>query len=294
MSSVPNIAVYEHVRQEDTVNCASSSHQNRNQRSEKSKSYENVLVRATSSDTTKRHPQRKEFRKAEKYFKQTDKEKNHFYENTKHRTIPSLSEYQLKDTGKIRDGIKNKSRYERSESNLRNLIALKNTPVHCTLPKNLRELSVALNSNDFRSTALDSESLLNKPSVSKIQAKPRLNLVENSQKADDVTPSVSLLHDYTKSKEESHSFISYQYLSSQDEDDYRLVSVMFTKIILLIDFFRSECENCKSSGFTNEKETDVLNETMTLERRPLEQGEDISYYRTSLTLPTNTKKTRFV
>lgn len=42
----------------------------------------------------------------------------------------------------------------------------------------------------------------------------------------------------------------------------------------------------------DDEETDVLNETMTLQRRPLEQGEDVSYYRTSLTLPTNTKKTR--
>lgn len=42
------------------------------------------------------------------------------------------------------------------------------------------------------------------------------------------------------------------------------------------------------------EEADVLNETMTLQRRPLEQGEEVPYYRTSLTLPTNTKKNRFV
>lgn len=59
---------------------------------------------------------------------------------------------------------------------------------------------------------------------------------------------------------------------------------------------RSECENCKSSDFTNieDEEGDVLNETMTLQRRPLEQGEELPYYRTSLTLPTNTKRPRFV
>lgn len=79
-------------------------------------------------------------------------------------------------------------------------------------------------------------------------------------------------------RQERHSFISYQYLSSPDEDDYR-----------------SECENCKSSGLTNmdDEEADILNETMTLQRRPLEPGEEVPYYRTSLTLPTNTKKPRY-
>lgn len=32
---------------------------------------------------------------------------------------------------------------------------------------------------------------------------------------------------------------------------------------------------------------------MTLQRRPLEPGEEVPYYRTSLTLPTNTKKPRY-
>lgn len=268
VSSVPNIAVYQNcsgsnaMRQEENPG---GSQQNRNQRNEKSKSYENVVLKPTCSENSKRHIQKQNIKIQSKECRKPkpNTSKNYFYENTKHRTIPNLSEYQLKDSGKVKEGIKHKSRYsERSESNLRNLIALKDlkdTPVHCTLPKNLRELSVALNSNEFT----------NKSGPS---SKSHSNLLV--QRNDDVAASIS---DSAKNKtEEAHSFISYQYLSSQDEDDYR-----------------SECENCKSSGFTNDEETDVLNETMTLQRRPLEQGEEVPYYRTSLTLPTNTKKTRY-
>lgn len=58
---------------------------------------------------------------------------------------------------------------------------------------------------------------------------------------------------------------------------------------------RSECENCKSLDFSNmeNEEVDILNETMTLQRRPLEQDEEPLYYRTSLTLPINTKRPRY-
>lgn len=59
-----------------------------------------------------------------------------------------------------------------------------------------------------------------------------------------------------------------------------------------VDDYRSECENCKSLSFEdcNDEEGDMLNETMTLQRRPMEQGEEHSFYRTSLTLPSHTKK----
>lgn len=68
--------------------------------------------------------------------------------------------------------------------------------------------------------------------------------------------------------------------------------------------FRSECENCKSAHgsryYLAEDDEDELsspNETMTLQRRPNETQTDTlghcpTYYRTSLTLPTNTKKLR--
>lgn len=70
--------------------------------------------------------------------------------------------------------------------------------------------------------------------------------------------------------------------------------------------YRSECENCKSAHgsryYLAEDDEDELsspNETMTLQRRPLESQTDTlghgpTYYRTSLTLPTNTKKLRLV
>lgn len=259
VSSVPNIAVYENcvgatssMRQDENVICASSSHQNndRSQRNEKSKSYENV-VKPTCSEIAKRHAQRqksenlnlrtqpKEFRKMNKakgveYYKQANEDKNYFYENTKHRTIPNLSEFQVKDSGRVKDGIKHKSRYsDHSESNLRNLIALKDlteTPIHCTLPKNLRELNVVLNSSEFCTVTLDTElnipcaskSTDNAASVVKSHASlfEREPLYKNNEAI--ASASVSLLHDIAK-KEEARSIISYQYLSSQDDDDYRLV-----------------------------------------------------------------------
>lgn len=67
----------------------------------------------------------------------------------------------------------------------------------------------------------------------------------------------------------------------------------FIRFIYL--FSRSECENCKSLSFENcNEEMDVLNETMTLQRHPAEQDENQMYYRTSLTLPSHTKKVRYV
>ncbi|KAK9889245.1 hypothetical protein WA026_004522 [Henosepilachna vigintioctopunctata] len=66
---------------------------------------------------------------------------------------------------------------------------------------------------------------------------------------------------------------SYQCLMSSQDDD---------------EDYRSECENCKFGGLTEGEEE--IPETMTLQRRPLELEEELSYYRTSLTLPTHSKK----
>lgn len=244
VSSVPNIAVYQNCgggsssqRQEE--NAGSSSAHGKGSKSEKSKSCENVLAKATcSSEAGKRQAvaaqkhnvnlkaQSKEVRKTDKtkgteYYKQANK--NYFYENAKHRTIPNLSEYQLKDSGKVKEGIKHKSRYsERSEANLRNLIALKDlkdTPIHCTLPKNLRELSVVLPiALDVETKASASKAIAGSSSA----AKSHSSLSDKHRSSNVIAPpSTSLLQDGAKSKEEAHSFISYQYLSSQDEDDYR-------------------------------------------------------------------------
>lgn len=66
---------------------------------------------------------------------------------------------------------------------------------------------------------------------------------------------------------------SYQCLTSSQDDD---------------EDYRSECENCKFAGIAQGEEE--IPETMTLQRRPLELEEEMSYYRTSLTLPTHSKK----
>lgn len=63
------------------------------------------------------------------------------------------------------------------------------------------------------------------------------------------------------------------------------------------DDYRSECENCKSTQgsryYLDEEPGGVSpQETMTLHRRPQEYEQEQSYYRTSLTLPTHTRRTR--
>lgn len=64
------------------------------------------------------------------------------------------------------------------------------------------------------------------------------------------------------------------------------------------DDYRSECENCKSangSRYYLDNQDELVtspHETMTLHRRPEETplGTTPQYYRTSLTLPTNTRQ----
>lgn len=269
--SVRNVEVYQNcngsnIRQDENGTSASGSldelkhsQNTKSSRNEKSKSYENVVVKPTCSELSKRqinkhkyeniHPkvQQRETRKTDKikttdHYKRANKDRNYFYENSKHRTIPNLSEYQLKDSGKVKETIKHKSRFN-ERSDLRNLISpkdIKDTPIHCTLPKNLRELSVVLNSNEYCTIALDTDTPISKPIVSKENSisivKSHSSVLDDGQKEvahknSDVTASASssLLCDArtdsaknkSANKEETHSFISYQYLSSQDEDDYR-------------------------------------------------------------------------
>lgn len=66
------------------------------------------------------------------------------------------------------------------------------------------------------------------------------------------------------------------------------------------DDYRSECENCKSthgSRYYLDQEPNIASpqETMTLHRRPQDYDtEEQGYYRTSLTLPTHTRRLRLV
>lgn len=63
----------------------------------------------------------------------------------------------------------------------------------------------------------------------------------------------------------------------------------------LLYCLRSECENCKTANVSGaDDDGEAMNETMSLQRRPLsESGYELSY-RTSLTLPTHSRKQRFV
>lgn len=154
------------------------------------------------------------------------------------------------------------------------------TPLHRTLPKNVSEL-----------LARSEETILDNPSTSG-QNGGKLLLGSWRDSSGDA-PVSSKSHGNLTSvacgsapsaaeQLRSKCLVSYHCLSSsQDDDDYR-----------------SECENCKSAGMitSESEEMDVLNETMTLQRRlPLEQqqGEEVPYYRTSLTLPANTRKPRY-
>ncbi|XP_022914781.1 uncharacterized protein [Onthophagus taurus] len=186
-----------------------------------------------------------------------------------------------------------KLKAERSEHNLRSLIKLdKDVPSHRTLPKNLRELlanaecfTAISNANKDDSSAKKYQPVrlqnFENPSTSRTATVVEAtNSLENLDIIHPAPPNfASPVHDTKRKKDDELSLISYRCLSSSpDDEDYR-----------------SECENCKSAGFTipDDEEADVLNETMTLQRRPLETtGEDVSYYRTSLTLPTNTKNPR--
>lgn len=264
--------------------------------SEKSRSYENVLVTARvernassskqrpeqtlrhrSENTCARgHPNPTKKKSKPEATKTAPRDKNYFYENTKHRTIPNLLEYQLKESVKTKEAVQKSNDPHKSEGSLRALISLKDMHMHSTLPSNLRDLATS----DISDCA--HKFLPKQVGTFVFHAKHGSEAAHASASA--ASSSRTELRNETpkgksQGREEKQSFISYQYLSSPDEDDYR-----------------SECENCKSSGLANldDEEADILNETMTLQRRPLEPGEEVPYYRTSLTLPTNTKKPRYV
>ncbi|KAB0792426.1 hypothetical protein PPYR_14385 [Photinus pyralis] len=216
------------------------------------------------------------------------------HDNTRHRTIPISSESHNKHMHTIKES--------RSKDNLFLLAATskeyKDLSSHRTLPKNLKELTVSVSSNSdgltnnlTKKAETDncSHRFISKQSncdaiLSLNLIKSHINLTEKVHKdgLHSATFSSGNLENKVEEKSkvgtEHHSLFSYRSLSpSQDEDDYR-----------------SECENCKSAEVTHmEEEQDVFNETMTLQRRP-ETSEEVPYYRTSLTLPTQIRKPRAV
>lgn len=159
--------------------------------------------------------------------------------------------------------------------------------MHRTLPKNLREL--LSNPDGFKiGTTLSSHQLhqaervlmteapkvtfSSTPKIEKVKPPPPLS----QQQQPIVVPVIEVPKSIEKAKDVPvKSLLTYQSLS-QDEEDYR-----------------SECENCKTANVSGaDDDGEAMNETMSLQRRPLsESGYELSY-RTSLTLPTHSRKQR--
>lgn len=165
------------------------------------------------------------------------------YDN-RHRTILNLSEYQSPNLPLLRTQKDNLTKIrdrklrigERSESNLKNLLKLsdiKELPLHRTLPKNLHELITREIPNDkiapdnlHRYQSSSCETTLLNPS------KSHGSLIDNvkSDKINDTVGMQGIPLNFINNKEpksrtsneEEVSFVSYQCLSSsQDDDDYR-------------------------------------------------------------------------
>ncbi|KAF5291899.1 hypothetical protein FQR65_LT11383 [Abscondita terminalis] len=217
------------------------------------------------------------------------------YDTARHRTIPNINEYR-KQFPSVKESKSKDDVFLLAESSKE----FKDISSHRTLPKNLKELTVSVSANNENTGDIakkpDTDDCIHKTlskQASSLDAilslnliKSHINLCEKLNK--DALEAASFsstsflenrIEERSKSVIEDRNSFSYRCLSpSQDEDDYR-----------------SECENCKSSEITNleDEEGDVFNETMTLQRRP-ETSEEVPYYRTSLTLPTQIRKPRAV
>ena len=134
-------------------------------------------------------------------------------------------------------------------------------------------------------TAVPSKS---KASTTIVNIPPPSSMPEGAVAKDNTRLSNPKLNDLNKnSLDSSACSCSYQCLPPplppDDNDDYR-----------------SECENCKSthgSRYYLDQEPNITSpqETMTLHRRPQDYDtEEQGYYRTSLTLPTHTRRLRLV
>lgn len=170
----------------------------------------------------------------------------------------------------------------------------KNTSYHHTLPSNLRDISLSLDLQSESKAA--SKMISNKdndihlknltrqnwnsvhiPSNSKTPILDKICQLKESLPSPSIIIQESVENNPSKHVPNKGSQISYHCLTSLQDDD---------------EDYRSECENCKFNEIPNE-ENDGVPETMTLHRKPLELEEQ-SYYRTSLTLPTNTKKVKII
>lgn len=151
------------------------------------------------------------------------------YENIKHRTIPNISDGRIRESIQRPNDMQRLRFADRSDTNIKSLITLKDCremPLHCTLPKNLRDLGICdlpLQSTDviYRSHPKQGT----KTSISTTESNLS-DVAHTSSSGTCPRPSCSEVKVETPrnklaAKNEKHSFISYQYLSSEDDDDYR-------------------------------------------------------------------------
>lgn len=148
------------------------------------------------------------------------KDKKYFYENGKHRTIPNLLELQFKEMNTLKENVQKLNKIElrkscfgeRSENNIHSLAS---GTFHCSLPKSMRDLTSPNTSlQTFEIDAFIHKSLPKQTSLSLVKSHPT---GENSGK--DVACKFS--EGVNPSSTSHNSDVSYQYLSYQDEEDYR-------------------------------------------------------------------------
>lgn len=232
--------------------------------------YENIVLRNIGRDGHIRkieHPSVENCNNAEVCYENI----NPSYENSRHRSIPLHIDYHNKPMSRLRESKSkdsvcilaennlkrefNKIEFgEKSENHLKSKTPYresKEPPLHRTLPKNIKELTVSVSSNNeflpsdvFKRFETDNflhrslpKQLSNHDTILSVNlVKSQISLTENLTK--DLSPSIAIemdsastsmgghsdakQEDRTKSKEDERTFISYQCLSSsQDEDDYR-------------------------------------------------------------------------
>lgn len=244
--SVPNVTVYQNDRNGKDVDFNQSINSKSCKR-EQSKSFENVLphtrydgvvkMEKCDLDWSKERPHKLDTQPKCSFKRKMDKlkvheacrylckEKNCSHENTKHRTIPnSLNNVLFRESDSDKECVQMMHRpplVERPEKRCRRVA---NSTVHRTMPKNA---SLQARETD----PLMHRSLPKQATVNLI--KSHLNIMEcnsTARKANDGIMSSASCTSTSEIASRSNcnyydecTFVSYQCLSSQDEEDYRFV-----------------------------------------------------------------------
>lgn len=141
-----------------------------------------------------------------------------------------MLELQLKEINILKENVQKLSKNElrkscfgeRSENNIHSLT---NGTFHCSLPKSMRDLSspnTSLQTSEI--DALIHRSLPKQTSLNLV--KSHQNVESNGKDvackiSDGINLSSSSHTNNAEVTNKEHTFVSYQYLSSQDEEDYR-------------------------------------------------------------------------